>query len=110
MITSLMTIPDGWDRSSEFMETLYSSGTTRLERIISVGHRTPEGTWYDQVSDEWVALIQGVARIQFADGNVSELRDGDSVLIPSHQRHRVTYTSTDPPCIWLALHVHRFPL
>ncbi|MGA1199705.1 MAG: cupin, partial [Candidatus Latescibacterota bacterium] len=28
----------------------------------------------------------------------------DHILIPAHKKHRVTHTSTDPPCIWLAIH------
>jgi cupin 2 domain-containing protein len=27
------------------------------------------------------------------------------LLIAAHQKHRVSFTSQDPPCIWLALHL-----
>jgi len=33
-----------------------------------------------------------------------ELGKGDYVLIPPMQKHRVVYTSQEPPCIWLAVH------
>lgn len=33
------------------------------------------------------------------------LKKGDSFLIKMHQKHRVTYTSEDPPCIWLCFYM-----
>lgn len=29
----------------------------------------------------------------------------DHIWIPARRRYRVAYTSQDPPCIWLAVHV-----
>jgi len=77
----------------------------RLERILSRGHVTPEGEWYDQVQDEWVALLQGAAALVIeGQKEPLELRPGDSVLLPAHCRHRVAWTAPDQVTIWLALH------
>ena len=73
-----------------------------VERIVSHGHATPEGTWYDQERDEWVVVLEGEATLGYEDGSELSLRKGDHVFLPKHLRHRVTYTSS--PCIWLAVH------
>ena len=73
-----------------------------VERIVSWGHTTPEGTWYDQAHDEWVVVLEGSARLGYEDGSERVLHSGEHLLIPRHVRHRVVFTST--PCIWLAVH------
>ena len=88
----------------EHVETLLTGKTFSLERIISRGHVTPPGQWYDQSLDEWVLLAAGRASIELEGKGLLHLRSGDYLLIPAGMRHRVTYTSSDPPCIWLALH------
>jgi cupin 2 domain-containing protein len=75
-----------------------------IERIVSRGQTTPEGAWYDQDRDEWVALLQGEALLAYDDGTTLKMNAGDYVLIPAHCRHRVEQTSVDPPCIWIAVH------
>ncbi|MFH1118730.1 MAG: cupin domain-containing protein [Bacteroidota bacterium] len=94
----------GLENSSvEVFQTL-ADGSSLIERIISNGQTTPEGAWYDQPLDEWVLLLQGEASLEFEDRNTIHLYKGDYILIKSHQKHRVTYTSPQPPCIWLAIH------
>jgi cupin 2 domain-containing protein len=88
---------------SEAFDTLFE-GAVRIERILSSGHTTPEDQWYDQDLDEWVMLIQGSARLFFADNEEVTLEAGDYIFIPAHQKHRVSYTSSQPSCIWLAVH------
>lgn len=88
----------------ELFETLISSKNLLIERIISTGQTTPIGQWYEQEKDEWVVLLQGEAKLSYADGSITELKTGDYLLIPAYQKHRVEYTSADPPCIWLAIH------
>ena len=75
----------------------------RIERIVSEGHVSPEGFWYDQDEPEWVALLQGTAELEFEDGRRYPMGAGDWLAIPAHERHRVAHTSSDPPCIWLAV-------
>ena len=86
----------------ELNETLVSAGSIRIERIISHGHGSPEGFWYDQQEHEWVVVLQGAARLQFEDESV-ELKPGDFVNIPAHRKHRVDWTTPDEPTIWLAV-------
>ena len=75
----------------------------RIERIVSEGHVSPEGFWYDQDEPEWVALLQGTAELEFEDGRRHPMEAGDWLAIPAHERHRVAYTSSAPPCVWLAV-------
>ncbi|HLO92125.1 MAG TPA: cupin domain-containing protein [Lentimicrobium sp.] len=89
--------------SKEVFEVLVD-GNTLIERIISVGHKSPEDQWYDQENDEWVVLLEGEARIFFEETGELMMKKGDYILIKAHEKHRINYTSTDPPCIWLAVH------
>ena len=52
----------------EFVQTLLQAADMRIERIISHGHASPEGFWYDQGQHEWVVVKKGAARLQFEDG------------------------------------------
>lgn len=93
----------------ECFEPLVSSDTALIERIISTGQTTPVGEWYNQEQDEWVILLQGNATLSYADSPSIQLKAGDYLFIPAHQKHRVEYTSSEPPCIWLAVHVNLSP-
>jgi cupin 2 domain-containing protein len=93
-------------RAEEQFDLLLQTGSCRLERIVSMGHATPPGEWYDQDEDEWVALVQGRAKLQLAgEVHIRKLSPGDYVWLPAHCRHRVEWTSAQPPAIWLALHL-----
>jgi len=89
----------------EKIETLLQSRAVKVERIISTGQATPEGRWYNQTQTEWVILLKGQAVIMFEDKQKIELKAGDYVLIRAHQKHRVSWTSPDEVCVWLALHI-----
>ena len=90
------------DEPERFETLLTGSGRFRVERILSGGQITPEGEWYDQEQDEWVVLLEGEARLRYADGTEVTLCKGESLFLPKHKRHRVVYTS--PACLWLAVH------
>lgn len=90
----------------EIFEDLFKSKKLKIERIVSTGQTTPENEWYDQETDEWVILLEGEAKILFENDEVIELSKGDFIHIPAHKKHRVVYTRTNPPCIWLAAHWH----
>lgn len=90
------------DAPEQFEKILDGPQGLLVERIISHGHVTPEGQWYDQIRDEWVVVIEGDAVLGYEDGSEISLAQGDSVFIPRHVRHRVLHTSS--PCIWLAIH------
>jgi len=87
----------------EFFTTLLQAPGVRLERIVSHGHQSPDGSWYDQPESEWVVVLKGEAKIEFEDGTL-EMRPGDYVDIPAHKKHRVAWTTRDEPTIWLAVH------
>ena len=87
------------------VEVLVRSDGARLERIVSLGHATPPGRWYDQDSNEWVVLLRGAALLRFEDEpEPRRLAPGDWLDIAAHRRHRVEWTAPDEPTVWLALH------
>ena len=90
----------------ELYESILKRAHVRIERIISRGHITPAGQWYDQDDDEWVMLMQGRATILYEHGLQSiTLNPGDYVLIPAHTRHRVDWTLPNTDTVWLAIHL-----
>jgi hypothetical protein len=46
----------------ELFEMLKTTASFRIERIVSQGHASAEGFWYDQEQHEWILLIRGAAR------------------------------------------------
>ena len=101
-------LPAGGD--GEHVETLASGVQTRVERIVSTGHCSPPGFWYDQSEDEWITVISGEAELQFADpARCVRLRPGDHLNIPAHQRHRVQSTSETEPTVWIAVFYQQYP-
>jgi cupin 2 domain-containing protein len=87
---------------TELITSLLSAGHVRVERIVSQGHSSPAGFWYDQDEHEWVLVLRGAARLQFEDQSL-EMKPGDFVHIPAHQKHRVEWTSPDEQTVWLAV-------
>ena len=88
----------------ELFTTLLDATNVRIERIVSHGHASPEGFWYDQDQHEWVVVLKGVARLRFEnDEQPVEMKPGDFVNIPAHRRHRVEWTTPDEPTIWLVV-------
>ena len=109
-----MTIPTGNIMSSlprnaaqELIVTLLATRNVRIESIVSHGHASPDGFWYDQDWAEWVIVVKGSAELLF-DGESAPrvLNSGDYLEIPPHARHRVTATDPHQPTVWLAVH-HR---
>lgn len=92
--------------AAERFEALLARGGVRVERIVSTGQSSPPGFWYDQPEAEWVLLLQGSACLLFDDEPAPRaLGPGDWVFIEAGRRHRVEHTSTDPPAVWLAVHL-----
>jgi cupin 2 domain-containing protein len=87
----------------EHTQVLLEAPGLRLERIHSCGAASPKGFWYEQAENEWVTLLQGSARLAFADAGPISLSRGDSLLIPAGRRHRVEETDPAPGTVWLAL-------
>ena len=88
----------------ELVQTLLTAANFRVERIVSRGHSSPAGFWYDQHESEWVLLVSGAARIDMEGQQPVTLGPGDFLNIPAHQRHRVDRTDPTQPTIWLAIH------
>ncbi len=89
----------------EQFETLLTGKAFRVERIVSHGQSSPAGFWYDQPQDEWVLVMRGQAKLEFAgEPEPLTMQPGDCVHITAHRKHRVAWTSADEPTIWLAIH------
>lgn len=89
----------------ELFTTLHEVQGVRIERIVSEGHRSPEGFWYDQAEHEWVIVLQGKAAVQFeGDAEPVELGPGSYLNIAAHKWHRVSWTSAAEKTVWLAVH------
>jgi cupin 2 domain-containing protein len=90
--------------ADEVVETLLRADNLRIERIVSHGHASSPGFWYDQDQHEWVLVLRGAARLRLEGQHAAlELKPGDFVHIPSHQRHRVEWTTPNEPTIWLTI-------
>jgi cupin 2 domain-containing protein len=88
--------------TEEQTDVLAKAVNIRIERIISMGQVSD---WYDQTETEFVALLDGTAVIEYENGRTVAMSKGDTLLIKPHERHRVSYTSNDPPCVWLCVFI-----
>jgi cupin 2 domain-containing protein len=88
----------------ELIEVLAENKHVRIERIVSSGHASPDGFWYDQNEAEWVIVLRGEAKLLFeGDEEPIHMRSGDFINIPAHRKHRVEWTAQDEPTVWLAV-------
>jgi len=91
--------------SDEVFDTILASDGCEIERIVSTGHRSPPGYWYDQERNEWVMVLKGSAALKFENSKkIVEMIPGDYVLIPAHCKHRVEWTDPEVETIWLAVY------
>jgi len=86
--------------SDELTTILLQNKSVKIERIISTGQVSD---WYDQDKTEFVLLVEGNAKIEFKNGEIVTLNKGDTITIEPHKKHRVIYTSNEPPCIWICV-------
>jgi cupin 2 domain-containing protein len=94
-------IPPGL--SEELIQTIGGKGEVRIERIVSHGHASEPGFWYDQDQDEFVLLLEGEAELEF-ENEVVRLVKGDYLTIPARRKHRVKSTVSDIPTFWLTVY------
>lgn len=87
----------------ECVDVLLTHQNVRIERIVSQGHSTPFGQWYDQIEHEWVMVLQGTGVIEYANGEQVTLNTGDYLYLPAHVKHRVASTIENQQTIWLAI-------
>jgi cupin 2 domain-containing protein len=91
--------------ADEDVRILATGTTMRIERIVSRGHASPPGFWYDQELAVWVMVVSGSAGLQIeGEAEPRVLKPGDFVDIPAHRRHRVAWTDPKVPTVWLAVH------
>jgi len=90
--------------------TLLEAANARIERIVSFGHASPKGPWFDQDQHECVVVLKGAARLRFVgDEQPVEMKPGAFINIPAHTKHRVEWTTPEEPTIWLAVHYGERP-
>lgn len=89
----------------EIINTICATGNVIIERIVSRGHASPEGFWYDQEKAEFVLVVKGSAGLKLEnEEDIVVLKPGDYLNIGARVKHRVEWT--DPTCetIWLAVY------
>jgi cupin 2 domain-containing protein len=92
--------------AGERFDDLLARPDAIVRRIVSTGQATAPGTWYDQDDDEWVMVVQGHAGVAIeGEAAIRILGPGDWLFLPAHLRHRVVWTDSAPPTVWLALHL-----
>lgn len=91
---------------TELFDIVLQTKQIKIERIVSTGQASQVDQWYDQPHDEWVILLAGSARLQFAkDKAIILLTAGDYLFIPAHEKHRVDWTDPAVASVWLAIHL-----
>ena len=104
--------------NEEIIKILAENENIKIEKIISTGQVTD---WQVSEKNEFVILIQGEAEIEFFEkknlkknekiienksrtkNKKLKLLKGDTVLINRMEKHRVSYTSKNPCCIWVCI-------
>jgi len=84
----------------ELTTILAENKNVLIEQIISTGQVS---RWFDQDQTEFLVLLGGNAKLEYENGKIVALIKGDNLLIHPHQKHRVVYTSCNPPCNWLCI-------
>jgi cupin 2 domain-containing protein len=99
----LKGIPDEFPE--EIFDTICSTDNVKIERIVSRGHASPEGFWYDQEKAEFVLVVKGSAGLKLEnEDDIVVLKPGDYFNIGAHVKHRVEWTDSTCETIWLAVY------
>lgn len=89
----------------ELFDIICSTDHIKIERIISRGHASPDGFWYDQEKNEFVLVVKGSAGLKLENENdIVVLKPGDFLNIQNHVKHRVEWTDSTCDTIWLAVY------
>ncbi len=86
-----------WRRVSgeQLEEALMRHGGAVL--LVGISILSIDGSPRNALQGRWAGL-------ELEGGEVREMRPGDYVEIPAHRRHRVAWTSSEEPTVWLAVH------
>lgn len=89
---------------AEDVKIIWQAPNMRVERIVSYGHASEDGFWYDQSEDEWVMVLagEGVLEIE-GERHYRTLGPGDAISLPAHTKHRVISTAAEQATVWLAI-------
>jgi len=88
----------------ELVDVLVRAPGVQMVRVVSRGHSSPPGFWYDQEEHEFVVVLSGAARLVFEDQVESvEMVAGSWVNIAAHRRHRVEWTDPTRDTVWLGV-------
>lgn len=99
-------------QKDEVFDILLKQKNIKIERITSLGQATPKGKWLREKTDEWVIVLQGKAKLKFAEnpalckpkGLPYALNKGDYIFIPAGTPHRVEWSDPKQKTVWLAIH------
>jgi len=84
-------------------ETILRTSHVRIERIVLTNDSTPD--WNGHNEGQWLILLRGSAAIDFyGEIGLRQLRVGDYVFVPPHQKRRITATSK-MQTVWLGVSV-----
>lgn len=93
------------DLPEEVAEVLVETSGHRIERIVSQGHVSPEGIWYNRVQYEWCSrLIHGVEAIlhdtflgidKMPEGTIKRLTDRGFGFIDTGSNDDMFFHSAD---------------
>ncbi len=98
---NIFDIPSGIQKNEIITSLLEDADKKiKIERIVSTGQTTD---WYNQDENEFVILLTGFAKLEFENNEIIELVAGDCIYLPAHKKHRVCFTSENPPCVWLCV-------
>ena len=76
-------------------EKILQTSHARLERVVLTNDTTPDWTEHDY--GQWLILLRGSAAIDFyGEIGLRQMRVGDYVFVPPHQKHRISVTSKMP--------------
>lgn len=91
--------------AEEQLRVLLEAPGVRIERIVSTGQASPPGFWYDQDQAEFVLVVAGQAGLLIeGEAAARVLGPGSYAHLPAHCRHRVEWTDSETPTVWLAVH------
>jgi cupin 2 domain-containing protein len=94
------------DKENENFQDILKDKNIRIERIVSNGQKSEKNFWYEQEENEFVLLVVGHAILEIKEDNQIksiELIKNEYINIKAGVKHRVKYTDTKNPTIWLAI-------
>lgn len=92
---------ENFENDEEIITILEKNKNIKIERIISEGQTTD---WQSCDKNEFVILVQGNAEITyFKNSEIVKLSSGDTLLIKKNKKHKVSYTSKNPHCVWICI-------